>query len=296
MSLYLAFDIGGTDVKWGLIDEEGEIRLQDQYSSNHADGDAILQGMENQYKKYAEQIKGVAISAPGFVDPVRGYLETGGAIRSFYDFPMKAYLEERMQVPVTVENDVNCVALAEKWKGNAQQDTDFLCLTIGTGVGGALFLRNELYRGHGFRAGEFGFMITQGLHNHVPAECTMSRVGAMRALREKYAMAMNLSPHEVTGFDVFAAYDRQEPIAVHLVGMFLQNIAIGIYNLCYILNPKKILIGGGITSRETLLAEIKGHLAYLGLTEKEVELDLCHFRNNAGIVGAVYHHLQQLSK
>ncbi|UFJ42636.1 ROK family protein [Brevibacillus humidisoli] len=291
MAVYLAFDIGGTDVKYGSIDEQGNILQHGRFSSNQADGETVLQGIAEQFARCPTPIQGVAISAPGFIDPVSGYMETGGAVHAFHHFPMKAYLEQKLEVPVSVENDVNCVALAEKWRGNAQDDTDFLCLTIGTGVGGALFLDNKLYRGHKFRAGEFGYMITQGLHNNTPDECTISRIGAILPLREKYAKSTGRSLEDVTGEDVFRAYDRKEPMAVYYVESLFQSLAICLYNLSFILNPQKILLGGAVASRATLLDELWRHLRYLGLSEKDLVLDVCRLQNQAGMIGAVYHHL-----
>ena len=85
----------------------------------------------------------------------------GGAIRRFDQFEMKGWLEAKTGLPVTVENDANCVLLAERWQGKAKDIDNFLVLTIGTGIGGAIFCNGRLVHGARFRAGEFGYMLTE---------------------------------------------------------------------------------------------------------------------------------------
>jgi beta-glucoside kinase len=87
--------------------------------------------------------EGVAISAPGYVNPHTGFIEMGGAIRKFDNFAIKRWLEQQTGLPVAIENDANCVLLAERWQGKAAEMSDFLVLTIGTGIGGAIFCNNH---------------------------------------------------------------------------------------------------------------------------------------------------------
>ncbi|AOM84338.1 ROK family protein [Salisediminibacterium beveridgei] len=287
-TLYLTFDIGGTAVKWGLIDANGQIHSKASFSSNEGSGQAILNGMNDIITKQLTDVKGIAISAPGFVNP-DGYLEYGGAIQDFNDFQMKRYFEERFERPITIENDVNCVALAEQWLGNGQDLTDFICMTVGTGIGGALILNGRLYRGHNFRSGEFGHMITHGLHKYEPMADGLSDQASIYVIRRKYAAYQNLSVKDVTGEMVFEAYDGGDPTAVHIVNQFYERLAVGIYNITAILNPEKILVGGGITSRPTFITELRNHLSYVDRAFNP-PVETCHFRNDAGLIGAMAFH------
>ncbi|PYZ91912.1 beta-glucoside kinase [Salipaludibacillus keqinensis] len=291
MKSYLSFDIGGTNVKWGLLNDKGEILKNDFFSSGHSDGETILRGMRAKINDHLSEIKGIAISAPGFIHP-SGFIEKGGAIVAFDQFHLKEALEKEFSIPVSIENDVNCVALAEKWLGNGRDHTEFICLTVGTGIGGALFINNDLYRGHAFRGGEFGYMITRGLNSTLSLGDTLSAQASMTFVREKYAALHSIPLKEVTGERVFQGYDSKEPVAVQIVESFYQTLAIGIYNITSVLNPEKVLIGGGITSRPTFMKELRSHLTYVDRVFN-VEIDRCYFKNDAGLVGALAFHLSK---
>lgn len=281
-------------MKWGLVTESGTIVKKDHFSSVQADSSVILNGIKDIILQYQHDISGVAISAPGFIKPDTGYIEKGGAITGFDETPLKALLEKEFSLPVSIENDVNCVALAEKWQGNAKELTDFVCLTVGTGIGGALFLNNALYRGHAFRGGEFGYMVTQGLHSNNLLQDTLSYQASLQGVRRKYAEHFNVDLPHVTGEKVFHDYDTEDPAAVHIVEHFYQTLALGIFNITSVVNPEKILIGGGITSRASFLTELRRHLSYIDRVFN-VEIDICHFKNDAGIIGALAFHLQNTS-
>jgi len=288
-SKFLSFDIGGTHVKWGLLDDKGEILENDYFSSNSGDGDTILKGMREKIRLFISQIEGVAISAPGFIHPSTGYIKQGGAVRAFDNLPLQDILEKEFSIPFSIENDVNCVALAEKWLGNGQTLTDFICLTVGTGLGGALFLNDQLYRGHSFQAGEFGYMITNGFNSKTASGDSLSTLASLRGLREEFATHYSLQLNDVTGEKVFQAYDERDPAAIKIVDCFYQSLAIGIYNITSVLNPEKVLIGGGITNRPSFMKELKNHLTEIDKIF-HVKIDRCYFKNDAGLVGALAFH------
>ncbi|MBY7142277.1 ROK family protein [Virgibacillus sp. NKC19-3] len=291
MDHYLAIDIGGTETKYGILNELGDIVEFGKFSSQNADGSIVLEGIkEIAHEKY-NGVKGLAISAPGFIDAASGYIENGGAFRDFDNFNMKSYLENELSMPVTIENDVNCVAYAEKWLGNAQENTDFVCITIGTGVGGALFLNNQLYRGASNRAGEFGHMVHRNKAENT-RKSSYNYTSTMRALCMQFATAKKIPLHEVSGELLFQSFDDGDQDAKAIVSDFYESIAKMIYNIFNAINPGKLLIGGGISSRPSLVSELKSQLRKYGLHNDLLEVDTCHFKNQAGIVGATYHHVQ----
>ena len=130
-----AFDIGGTALKIVVMTREGELLDKGKQTLIDSDGDQILQAMLAWIAAHPE-CKGVAISAPGYVNPHTGFIEMGGAIRKFDNFAIKAWLEQQVRLPVAIENDANCVLLAERWRGKAADMSNFLVLTIGPGIGG----------------------------------------------------------------------------------------------------------------------------------------------------------------
>ncbi|WP_188006611.1 ROK family protein [Sporosarcina sp. ANT_H38] len=289
---YLLFDIGGTHVKWGILNQEGKILSKNHFEVLDVHDDSVLQGMRNIIISHKNVVKGIGISAPGFIDSATGYIEKGGAIKFFDDFHLKSILEDEFNVSVTIENDVNCVALAEQWLGNGKGLKDFICITIGTSIGGSLIINGELYGGHSFRAGEFGYIITEDMNHRTPLEGRMGRTSSMSILRKKYANHYSMPLCEVSGERIFQDFDAKDPFASELVDTFYQNLAIGIYNITSIFNPEKVLIGGGITARELFLDELTSKIDSLN-EFFDIKIDLCYFKNDSGLVGALVHHLNQ---
>lgn len=183
-----AFDIGGTALKMGVMTREGELLDKGKQTLIDSDGDQILQAMLAWIAAHPE-CKGVAISAPGYVNPHTGFIEMGGAIRKFDNFAIKAWLEQQVRLPVAIENDANCVLLAERWRGKAADMSNFLVLTIGTGIGGAIFCNNQLVHGARFRAGEFGYMQTARPGTRDVRRYSMNENCTLRVLRHRCAIA-----------------------------------------------------------------------------------------------------------
>lgn len=284
-----AFDIGGTSLKMGIVSSEGEILLQDKAAIQGSDGEQILHAMQS-WLDLQHGYQGIAISAPGHVNPITGMISMGGAIRRFDNFNLKIWLEQQRGLPISIENDANCVLMAEKWLGKASQLNDFLCLTIGTGIGGGIFANGNLVRGGNFRAGEFGYMFACQPGTDRPGSYTMNEIATLQTLRRRYAVRVNRPVEMVTGEEIFSGYDHGDVICRRLVDTFYNDICAGIYNLVHLFDPTHIFIGGGITERETFLNELNAQLSWFDV--KDVTIDITTHKNSSGLLGAVYHFQQ----
>lgn len=284
-----AFDIGGTALKMGIIASTGELLEKGKQPIRDSDGEQILQAMLAWIAAHPE-CEGVAISAPGYVNPHTGYIEMGGAIRRFDNFAIKTWLEQRTRLPVAIENDANCVLLAERWQGKAANISDFLVLTIGTGIGGAIFCNDRLVHGASFRAGEFGYMQTQRPGTRDVRRYSMNENCTLRILRQRYADHFGKTLEEVTGEEIFDRYDRGDATCHRLVAEFFNGLGTGLYNLVNVFDPQTILIGGGIVERPGFLPLLREHLAWFGIADY---IDTVSHGNDAGLIGAVYHFNQQ---
>lgn len=284
-----AFDIGGTALKMGIVTREGGIIAKGKAAITDSDGDQILQHIMSWITAHPE-CEGIAISAPGYVNPHTGFIEMGGAIRKFDNFAIKTWLEERTRLPVAIENDANCVLLAERWQGKASEMSDFLVMTIGTGIGGAIFCNNQLVRGAKFRGGEFGYMFTERPGPRDPTHYTMNATCTMRVLRRRYSQHTGKALDEVSGEEIFDAYEAGDVACQRLVEDFFNGLGAGLYNLVNLFDPQTILIGGGITERPGFLAQLKQHLTWFGI---DGYVDTVSHGNDAGLLGAVYHFNQQ---
>jgi len=303
MRFYLAFDIGGTNLKFGVLNEQGDI-LQRGKVQTALSGDAIINSIVMIKEKYAPlyAFEGVAFSVPGFVDIESGYLKTGGAITDFHEFNFKQTLMAKLSLPVEVDNDVNCVALAEKWQGNAQGSKNFLCMNIGSGIGGAIFLNDQLIRGQQYMAGEFGYMLTGNIFACADKQVIMSDTASvMGGLRRGYIkLKGDLTLEQVSGEDVYHLAEQGDPLAKQTIDEFYQHLAIGLYNLTFILNPEKILIGGAISNRSEIFMAIKQKFQEILATQGNLQafsvdqlvtIESCKFKNDSGLIGAVYHYI-----
>lgn len=284
-----AFDIGGTSLKMGIVSDQGEILKKDKFDVPQSSGSKILDQIV-QWVNENPACEGIAISVPGHVDPNKGSISMGGTVRDFDQLNIVDWLTERTSLPVTVENDAHCALLAERWLGKAQNMSDFLMVTIGTGVGGAIFCNNALVHGKGYSAGEFGRILTSRPASNSINYYTMDKTCTMSSLREYYSQQTGCSQEEVSGEDIFAKYDDGDPVCSRLVITFYQDICAAIYNLAHIFDPECIFFGGGITARENFLDEIKFHLKWFGL---DIQLDTATYGNDSGMLGATRHFLQQ---
>lgn len=289
MKKYISFDVGGTKVKHGIVLEDGSILTKGSYSTNREDLEVFLVEMVKTITQYQEEheVEGVAISLPGFINPSTGFAERAGAVISLDGKNLKELLEAIIPLRVEIENDGNCSALAEKWNGNAVGCEDFICYTIGTGIGGGIVVNGKVVHGHTFRGGEFGFMLTEAgekgkemLHSNSSTTSLISRYKNYKGIGKEVT---------VEGETIFAeALENKE--VDDLINDWLKHISYGLFNLAVTLNPQKILIGGGVSARDGLIEQIKEKLEELEWWSfLKVEIAPCKHRNDAGLIGAVYH-------
>jgi len=284
-----AFDIGGTSLKMGVVDDRGNILTQESADISHNARDKILEEILSWLEKNPG-CEGIAVSTPGYIDPDKGFIEMGGTIRDFDQFHLSQWLTEKTSLPATVENDAHCALLAEYWLGKAKKLNDFLMLTIGTGLGGAAFCNGALIRGGRNRAGEFGCLLTSRPTSSDIERHTMSQSCTMTALRENYSQLTDRPVDDVSGKDVFDACDRQEKMAQQVVEKFYQDLAACLYNLFSVFDPQMIFIGGGITAREPFLEELSEQLAKYQI---DIRIDAATYGNDSGMLGATWNFLQR---
>ncbi|HEK9102928.1 ROK family protein [Bacillus pfraonensis] len=288
MKKYIAFDIGGTQIKYGVVSEFGTVLVHQIVSTEaHLGGEQIVQKLISlsQHLMSKHNISGISISTAGIVDIHKGMV-TGGVdhIPRYAGTPIVDRLQTTLKIPVSIENDVNCAALGEKWQGVGRQKKNFIMLTLGTGIGGAIVINHVLYRGHSFSAGEWGNMLIEGKRFE-----EIASISGLIRLVKQYKGDGNWN-----GKTIFELYDKKDKEVIEAVQVFFKHLAIGISNLAYIFNPQAIIIGGGITERgNVLLEEVKKEVQkYLeqGIYQN-CEIKLAKNRNHAGVIGSIYHFL-----
>ncbi len=256
MAYYVAFDIGGTFIKYALLQDEGTIINKAKVETPHSLNELyqVLTHIVNAFKQ-THHIEGIAISAPGAVDSDTGIIKGASALPYIHGPNIKTDLEKLTNLRVEIENDANCAALAEVWLGNAKNTKDAMFVVIGTGIGGAIIKDRKIHRGVHLHGGEFGYTV-QEFDSSTLTFKTWSDIGSTNALVQN--VAKQLKCH-LSGEEIFERAKTDE-ICKKAVEDFYFHLAIGIYNLQYVYDPKVIIIGGGISNQPQLVDEINKRL------------------------------------
>ena len=302
--MYIGIDVGGTNTKFGLITAEGLVVKKAMIPTNHEKEpfiEDLLQIISNYQQEYPD-IQGVGISAPGIIKE-DGYLLTAGAIKPLYGTHLQAIIQERVHLPVKVENDANAAAIAERWIGNAQGMSNYLCLVLGTGIGGGIVANGQVYRGFNGMAGEFGWMLLDRLPLTGDLETvSLNQRGAVvGGLCHQYQLALEAAGSKLQPVadaeEIIRRADAGEILASEVLANFYRDLAIGLLNLIACFDPEAILIGGGISANEAFMQRLKATLTELTLRHQSlaylqgiIENNILPTKlgNDAGMIGAVY--------
>ena len=287
----LAIDIGGTMIKYGLVSSDGEILSTDKIETEAEKGlENILNKIDNIFKRYKENNPvGIAVSGTGQINGMIGKVIGGNPIiPNWIGTNLVKILEEKYNLPAVLENDVNCVALGEKWIGAGKDLSNFICLTIGTGIGGGIILNNQLFRGENFVAGEFGhILIKKG-----EFEQFASTTALIRLVKERTGKILN-------GKEIFDLEKKEIVEYQEVISEWIENLTDGLSSIIYCFNPANIILGGGVIGQgEALINRIKNSLfKKIGLQFKEkLNIIQAKLGNNAGMIGASYLLLEKINK
>lgn len=288
MKRYVSIDIGGTAIKYGLINENGTIlERREMDTEARKGGRAILNkavGIVNAYVREG-QISGICISTAGMVDVEEGKIfYAGPQIPDYAGICFKDVMEDTFHIPCEVENDVNCAGLAESVSGAAKGSSSSLTLTVGTGIGGCAVINGQVYRGFGGSACEVGYMHMNG--------SSFQALGATSSLTRRTAERKGDPVSAWNGRRVFEEAKRGDSICNQTIQEMVDALGMGIANICYVLNPEVVVLGGGVMAQENFLREKiqKAVRRYLvpGIEEK-TRIAFAKHRNDAGMLGAYYH-------
>jgi glucokinase len=291
----------------GVVDEQGVIleRLQEPTPSHSpaAVEEAILRLVGRLRSRH--RVESVGIGAAGWVDNEQAVVRFSPHL-AWRSEPLKAQLAQRIDLPLIVDNDANAAAWAEYRFGAGRGSSVMVCITLGTGIGGGLVINGQLFRGTYGMAGEWGHMIAVPDGHWCECGnrgCWEQYASGNALVREARALARTNSPtayrllemaggdpDAITGPDVTAAAIAGEPNAVELLGDVGTWLGRGIANLAAALDPEVVVIGGGVSAAgDPLLLPARRAfsrtLTGRGFRE-EARLELAHFRNDAGLIGA----------
>lgn len=286
MNKYVSVDIGGTNIKYGLVDDDACILKSGEVSTEaHLGGEKILQKIFSIIEKFLseENIAGVCISSAGMIDPLQGKVfYSGPQIPNYIGINFKKIIEQKYKIPCEAENDVNCAGLAEVISGSGKGSSTALCLTIGTGIGGALLFNSKIYSGFSFSAGEVGYMSL--------SDGNFQDLASTNALIKRVSERKKDSS-EWTGKRIFEAAKSGDIICVQEIDKMISYLSEGMANICYVINPEVIILGGGIMAQKEYLEdkinkELNKRLVVS--LQNMAKIKFAHYQNNAGLLGAFY--------
>jgi beta-glucoside kinase len=281
----VALDIGGTFIKYGIFTDSCR-ELSSGKEPTVIDTELFFRQLcEIIERLLTEQndIAGIAISSPGFIDTETGMNTDFSIDECFTKHNLKKELGDIFDCSVAIENDCNCAALAERDLGAGKDDRDFLMITLGTGIGGAIVSDGKLYRGSSHKAGELGFCILE--------KNRTGEIGATGLLVDRVSRYVG---EKVDGEYVFSHLFNAGIKEIY--DKWLDDIAIVIGNAEALLDVKKVLIGGGISAEPMFIEHLRKRVFELFPFEEFMEIDACRFKNDAGKIGAVCLFLEQFKE
>lgn len=250
----LSFDIGGTEIKYAFCDENFNLTEKKSVPTNAHEGGARIIERITEIIKGCQNVDRIGISTAGQVDSEKGeIIFATDSIPGYTGTKIKEIIEAETGIPTAVENDVNSAAIGEAVFGAAKGYDNFICLTYGTGIGGAIYLDGRLFTGSSFSAGEFGHTITHAGGKSCTCggfgcyEAYASASALVSAVKEKTGKSMN-------GREIFESFENPEIKSV--IDCWIDEIVIGLKSLVYIFNPELIVAGGGIMNEQYITDEI----------------------------------------
>ena len=298
-------DIGGTTVKIGLFETEGNLlekweiptRVEENGSRIVPDIADSVNGKMQERKMTPEDVQGIGIGVPGPVlndSIVNRCVNLGwGVVDVSKEMRQLTGIEN-----IAAGNDANVAALGEMWKGAGEGHENVVMITLGTGVGGGIILNGKIVSGIHGAAGEIGHIkvsddekLSCGCGKKGHLEQYASATGIVRLAKQKLAQEMRptiLNKEDVTAKDVFDAVKAGDEVAREIAVVFGRYLGYGLANLAAVADPAVFVIGGGVSKAgEVLIPYIREpYMERAFFADKNVQFVLAKLGNDAGICGA----------
>ncbi|HEX9043439.1 MAG TPA: ROK family transcriptional regulator [Candidatus Limnocylindrales bacterium] len=257
----IAIDLGGTRCRGALADLAGEVLLEDERASGEGTDAfetllAVIRFLADASAERRLPVAAVAVGIPAILDPVSGRAVAGPRVH-WRDFEIMSRLSAELDVPFLVENDVNLAALAHAWRGEARGIDDFVVVSVGTGIGGAVVADGRLVKGHHNAGGEVGYITVDRDQLDAPVELGL---GGLEAVASGPAIA-RLAGRGTAG-NVFKAAAEGDPLARKVVDEAVDRLSIALTAIAATVDPEIVILEGSIgRSLEPYLDLLRARLA-----------------------------------
>lgn len=269
----LCFDIGGTKIKYGIVDKSYNPKMVMEVDTPGTLAE-FYDTVVSIIKK-SKNIQGIGFSVPGKINSTSGVIISGGAIPYLNNEPLIEKLKnQNINLEIAIENDANCAAISEMVVN--EKINDYICITIGTGIGGGVILNRRLRKGVNNIAGEIG---TSKMY--LNSGKIVSDTAAILPIRQRYAEKNNLCIERVTGQQALSDSKIEE--------QFVNELSRLIYNIYVILDLELILIGGAISKDDNFILNLREKVNKEIIDDyQKIDVAACSYNKKAGLVGIGY--------
>ena len=312
MKYYIGIDLGGTNIKAGVVNENFEIVAKTSIKTNcPRPSEEIMDDMAKVSLMAVEQagltmndIEWVGVGTPGIANSSTGIVEYSCNL-DFHDVPMADYLSEKLGKPVFVDNDANAAAYGEFVAGAAKGANNAVAVTLGTGVGGGIIIDGKIYSGSNFAGAELGHevIVVDG------AQCSCGRKGCFEAYssasglirmtkevmeedKDSIMWPMSEEDGHVSGRLAFNAMRKGDASAKKVVDKYIKHLAAGVTNIINTFQPDILCLGGGVCNEgDPLIVPLKELVkqeVYSKNSKKNTEIVIAKLGNDAGLIGAAF--------
>ena len=310
--IYAGVDIGGTGLKVGLVNEQGQIlRKKTIPTGAERPADEIMADMNNLIKELAEEegiqvseLGGVGVGIPGMVNPEKGELTYACNLPTFHNTPIGQAVKDALGLPMYLDNDANIAALGESMfgAGNGQTRCSVM-ITLGTGVGGGVIINGRIFAGAYHGGTELGHLVIvedgeqcscgrKGCWEAYSSVTGLIRDARRAAEADPKSMMWELCGNDLSQLNgklISEAVDAGDEAASKVMDAYIRHLAIGLGNIYNVFQPEVLILGGGLSGRGDKL--LKPLLELLqpeiyGKDMSKVDIRIATLGNDAGVIGA----------
>lgn len=297
MRKVLTIDVGGTFTKFAVMQGVATFEIIEKGKNptvrkNHEDFMESLADIFNAY----DDVEGIALSMPGLIDTDKGICISSGALNFANGHCVTEELLALCGVPVTVENDANCAALAEIKSGSLTDVNDAFVLVFGTAVGGAFIHNREIYRGAHNCAGEVSYTLKSSIAVMTDKNLYANDIGAY-AFQKSCAKVLKMPLDKVSAEMIFNLIEENNDDILDALYRYAHCVAVKIFNLQMLFDPERFALGGGISEKQSFIDAVQDKLDEL--CEKapvylpRPQIVACKYHNDANLYGALYRYLKK---
>lgn len=315
-------DLGGTTTKLAFINTYGEIvHKWEIITDKKEDGKYIIINiakaidqklLELDFTK--DKLIGIGMGAPGPVDTKTGVIYNAVNLGWNTHFPLKDMLEVETSLQAVIDNDANCAALGEMWKGAGNGAKDIVCITLGTGVGGGVIANGQIVQGVSGAAGEIGHITSVPVNG---ARCNCGKTGCLETIASATGIvriATNMLENDTSSGELMGIYQKEGHVSAKNVFDAARNgdkiansvieevsfyLGLALANIANTLNPEKMVLGGGVSKAgQILLNPIKENFDKYSFprVKESTEIAIATLGNDAGVIGAAWLIKDKISK